>query len=170
MNLIKSIKKYLPLIVMIIGIGLILSLWILYIPIMRRPPIPGERKALILCSANDFYRKDEIPDFNNGRDALFDNESGSRWISNFTNGYGAIDNTIPGYSTPGVMQLISFSWGGYVNLEYIFNWTDYYPLMKYAAYNLSAWVNITKNDWSPATIIPTGAGARIGFVNTPRGL
>ena len=163
MKSIKNFKKFIPLIVLIISIGLILSGWILYLPIMRRKPIPGERKAIILCSANDFYRKEKIPDFNNGRDALFDDESGYRWISNFTNGYGGIDNTIPGHSTPGVMQLIS-SGGGYVNLEYIFNWTKYYPLLKYAAYNLSAWVNITENDLqTPAVIKPTGAGARIGL-------
>jgi hypothetical protein len=48
-------------------------------------------------------------------------------------------------------------------MEFVYNWTKFYPLFKYAAYNLSAWVNITTNGWTPATIIPTGAGARIGL-------
>ncbi|MFX1417980.1 MAG: C13 family peptidase [Promethearchaeota archaeon] len=163
MDLKPSIKKYLPLLVFVLILGLTISLWILYLPnIPERVPRPGERKAIILCSANDYYRKEGEPDFNDGNDATFGSETGN-WIGNFTNGYGAIDNTIPGHNTPGVIQLISFSWGGYVDLEFIFNWTKYYPLLKYAAYNLSAWVNITTNSWTPATILPTGAGARIGL-------
>lgn len=39
----------------------------------------------------------------------------------------------------------------------------YYPLLKFAAYNLSAWVNITTNAWAPTTIVPPGTGARIGL-------
>ncbi len=162
MDLKTNLRKYLPLIGFILLIGLVISMWILYLPFTRIPPTPGARKAIILASANDFYRKEGEPDFNDGNDATFGSETGN-WIGNFTNGYGAIDNSIPGHNTPGVIQLISFSWGGYVDLEFIYNWTKYYPLLKYAAYNLSAWVNITTNSWTPATIIPTGAGARIGL-------
>jgi hypothetical protein len=76
-----------------------------------------------------------------------------------------VDNSIPGHDTPGVIQLIAKAnfTNAYVDMEFVYNWTKYYELFKYAAYNLSAWVNITTNSWTPATIIPTGAGARVGL-------
>jgi len=167
MNLKPKIKKYIPLVAFVISIGLVLSLWILYIPVMRREPIPGARKAIILCSANDFYRKEGEPDFNDGEDSKFDSEPfPPKWIGNFSsNGYGGINTSILGHNTPGVVKLIvtAPATSKYVEMEFIYNWTKYYPLFKYAAYNLSAWVNITKNDWAPATIIPTGSGARVGL-------
>ncbi|MFW9999191.1 MAG: C13 family peptidase [Candidatus Hodarchaeota archaeon] len=169
MDLKKNAKKYIPLLAFIIGIVLVLSLWIIYLPTMRREPIPGARKAIILCSANDFYRKDSQPDFNDGDDSTFSNETG-RWPSfeDFPNGYIVTDANIPGYHTPGVVQFIAKPWGGYVDMELVYNWTKYYPLIKSAAYNLSAWVNITTNinfpPINPAIILPgTGAGARIGL-------
>ena len=162
MDLKIDLKKYGPLVAFILMLVLILSTWILYLPIMRREPLPGERKAIILCSANDFYRKDSFPDFGEGE---FDNET-TNWEGSFNpNSYGTVDSTIPGHDTPGVVQLIAkanFS-NGYVDMEFVYNWTKYYELFKYAAYNLSAWVNITTNTWAPATIIPTGVGARIGL-------
>ncbi|MHA2131817.1 MAG: C13 family peptidase [Promethearchaeota archaeon] len=48
-------------------------------------------------------------------------------------------------------------------MEFVYNWTNFFPLIKYAAYNFSAWVNITTNGWLPASIIPPGKGARIGL-------
>lgn len=162
MDLKKDFKKYLILVVFIFLISLSVTLWVFYIPIFRREPIPGERKAIILCSANDFYRKDGFPDFDEGD---FNNET-TNWEGSFNpNGYGTVDSSIPGHDTPGVIQLIAkanFS-NGYVDMEFVYNWTNYFELFKYAAYNLSAWVNITTNTWAPATIIPTGAGARVGL-------
>ena len=162
MDLKKDFKKYFFLIGFIFLISLPVILWVLYIPIYRREPIPGERKAIILSSANDFYRKDGFPDFGEGD---FDNET-TNWEGSFNpNGYGIVDSSIPGHDTPGVIQLIAkanFS-NGYVDMEFVYNWTKYFELIKYAAYNLSAWVNITTNTWTPATIIPTGAGARVGL-------
>ncbi|MFW9826067.1 MAG: C13 family peptidase [Candidatus Thorarchaeota archaeon] len=158
----KNLIKYGPLVSFILIIGLVLSMWILYIPIMRIKPPSGERKAIILGSANDFYRKDGFPDFDEGD---FQNET-TNWEGEFNpNGYGTVDNSIMGHETPGVIQLIAkgnFS-NAYVDMEFIYNWTKYFKLFKYAAYNLSAWVNITTNSWTPATIIPTGAGARVGL-------
>ena len=162
MDLKKDFKKYLILVAFIFLISLSVTLWVFYIPIYRREPIPGERKAIILCSANDFYRKDGFPDFEEGD---FNNET-TNWEGTFNpNGYGIVDSSIPGHDTPGVIQLIAkanFS-NGYVDMEFVYNWTKYFELFKYAAYNLSAWVNITTNTWTPATIIATGAGARVGL-------
>ena len=47
MEIKKYLMKYGPLVSFILIIGLALSMWILYIPIMRIEPIPGERKAII---------------------------------------------------------------------------------------------------------------------------
>lgn len=131
----------------------------------------GSKKAIILSSANDFYRKDGEVDFNEGEDAKFDSEPfPPKWIENFgTNEYGGIDSSIPGHDTPGVMQLIvtAPAVSKHVNTEFIYNWTNFYPLFKFAAYNFSAWVNITTNiniqPIFPAMITPPGAGARIGL-------
>ena len=163
MDLKKDFKKYLVLFAFISLITLSVTLWVLYIPIFRREPIPGERKAIILCSANDFYRKDGFPDFDEGD---FNNET-TNWEGEFNpNGYGIVGSSIPGHNTPGVIQLIAkanFS-NAYVEMEFVYNWTKYFELFKYAAYNLSAWVNITTNTWTPASIVPaTGDGAKVGL-------
>jgi hypothetical protein len=173
MDLKTNLKKYLPLVAFIILLGLVISIWIIYIPTMYREPVPGDRKAIILCSANDFYRKEGEPDFNYGNDSQFSTEE-LRWPTfiDTPNGYIVTDPHIPGHDSPGVVQFIAKTWGGYVNMEYVFNWTKYYPLIKFAAYNLSAWVNITTNTWTPTTIIPTGAGARVGlrWLNSSNGI
>ncbi|MFX0006606.1 MAG: C13 family peptidase [Promethearchaeota archaeon] len=171
MDLKRILRKYTPIVAFIIIIVLIISGWILYLPIMRLPKPPGGRKAIILSSANDFYRKDGEPDFNNGEDGKFNSEPfPSKWAENFgPNEYGGIDSSIPGHDTPGVIQLIVTSppTSKAVNTEFVYNWTKYHPLLKYAAYNLSAWVNITTNINTPpifpAVITPPGAGARIGL-------
>ncbi|MFW9818574.1 MAG: C13 family peptidase [Candidatus Thorarchaeota archaeon] len=171
MDLKPILRKYAPLVSFIIIIILIISGWILYLPIMRIPQPPGGKKAIILSSANDFYRKEGEPGFNDGEDGRFDSEPfPPKWAENFgPNEYGGIDSSIPGHDTPGVIQLIVTSPPTLkaVNTEFVYNWTKYHPLVKYAAYNLSAWVNITTNINTPpilpAVITPPGAGARIGL-------
>jgi hypothetical protein len=171
MDLKTNIKKYLPLVAFIILLGLVISIWIIYIPTMYREPVPGDRKAIILCSANDFYRKEGVPDFNNGDDGQFTGEPfPPRWNENFSsNEYGGIGSSIPGHDSPGVIQLIVTdpATPKYVNTEFIYNWTKYHPLIKYAAYNLSVWVNITTSLYfpppMPSIIYPPGSGARVGL-------
>ncbi len=158
-----SKKKLIPTIVIVITLVLIVGLVTLLIPLEEKPTEEGTRKAIIVCSANDFYWKEGEPDFTEGE---FDEET-TNWIgSSNPNGQAVIDNTLPGHNTPGVVQLIAksnFS-NAYVNMEFVYNWTKFYPLLKFGAYNLSAWVNITTNAWTPAVIIPlTGAGARVGL-------
>ena len=168
MKSIKNLKKYIPLIVMIIGIGLILSLWILYIPIMRREPIPGERKALIVCSANDFQKSEPEDDFNGGNDANFSSDTGN-WIENSTNGYVGQDIDPGPDGAPGVVKLISNVWPnatGYVNIEYIYNWTKFYPIYELAFYNLSAWVKILNQTGDATSIGPPGARIGLRWLNS----
>ncbi|MHA2473811.1 MAG: C13 family peptidase [Promethearchaeota archaeon] len=162
MDIKKNLMKFGPLVAFVIIIVLIITGWIIYIPIINAPPPPGERKAIILSSANDFFWKEGDPDFGDGD---FDAET-ANWIGDPNpNGYVFTDDTLPGHDTPGVVQLgakSNFS-NAYVHIELIYNWTNFIPLLQYAAYNLSAWVNITTNSWTPTTVIPTGPGARIGL-------
>jgi hypothetical protein len=163
MKLKQEIKKYLFLVAFIFLIGLSLTLWVLYIPIFRREPVPGERKAIILCSANDFYRKENEPDFNDGVEGTFSAESSNWTWSNQTNGYGGPDHLYPGRDgNPGALQLIAQN-NGYVRMEFIYNWTKFYQLLKNAAYNLSAWINISTYGGAPVTIFPPGEGVRVGL-------
>ncbi|MFX0035099.1 MAG: C13 family peptidase [Candidatus Hermodarchaeota archaeon] len=164
-------KKLIPIISAGIIIIIVIALIVIFIPFGGKRAV-GARKAIILSSANDYYRKEGEPDFNNGEDGKFDGEPfPSKWIEDYkNNSYGGIDSSIPGHNTPGVIQLIVTAPATlkYVNTEFVYNWTKYYPLIKYAAYNLSAWVNITTNINTPpifpAIIVPfTGAGARIGL-------
>ena len=160
-----NIRNKLPLIGFILLIGLVLSTWILYVPnIPVKQPKPAQRKAIILCSANDFYRKEGEPEFNDGDEGKFSAELSNWTWSNQTNGYGGSD---PNYhygrdGLPGALQLICLA-NGYVHMEFIYNWTDYYSLYKYAAYNLSAWVNISTYSGVPVIINPPGAGVRVGL-------
>ncbi|MFW9942353.1 MAG: C13 family peptidase [Candidatus Thorarchaeota archaeon] len=175
----NNIKKYVPLVVFILMLILIFSLLPLYLPTTRTKEIPGERKAIILCSANDFYRKENFPDFNDGGDSNFSGET-NNWPSfvDSTNGYIVQESNLPGHDTPGFVQFIvkTPATPKYVNMEYVYNWTNFHPLFKYAAYNLSGWVNITTNintpPVNPTVIVPPGAGARIGlrWLNSSNGV
>ncbi len=170
-----NLKKVAPIIALAIIAILVVALIIVFLP-PGQVSAPGSKKAIILSSANDFYRKDGESDFNDGEDAKFDNEPfPPKWIENWgSNEYGGIDSSIPGRDTPGVVQIIvkGPAVSKYVNTEIIYNWTKYSSLIKFAAYNLSAWVNITTNAWTPATIIPPGTGARIGlrWLNSTNGV
>ncbi len=154
-------KVVIPLVVIILSAILIIALVIIFLP---GAPIPGARKAIILSSANDYYRKDGVTDFNNGTDAKFTSEASQNWNGTWNaNGTGWIDSSEHGHNTPGFIALGALGSGGYVNMEFVYNWTKHYPLLKFAAYNFSAWVNITDNAWMPTAIMPPGTGARIGL-------
>ena len=163
-------KKLIPIIALVMIAALVIVLVIILMPLGKKP-IPSARKAIIIASANDFQKSEPEDDFNDGTDANFSSETG-RWVENCTNGYGALDTDLGHDGAPGVIKLMAYSWGGYVDMEYVFNWTKYYPLYEFAIYNLSAWVNITTNSWTPATILPTGPGARIGlrWLNSSNGI
>ncbi|MFX1478099.1 MAG: C13 family peptidase [Promethearchaeota archaeon] len=164
LNISPKVIKYGTLVVFVIILGLIISYWIIYLPSMQRVIIPGEKKAIILSSANDFYRKEGEPDFNEGDEGKFSAESSDWEWGNQTNGYGGPDNNYQnGHDgLPGALQLIALS-SGYVNLEFVYNWTAHYPLYKYAVYYLSAWVNLSTNAGVPVIISLPGAGARVGL-------
>jgi len=131
-------KIVIPLVVITVVAVLVITLVFIFMP---TPPGPGSdletgsRKAIILCSANDFYAYEAEDDFNSGDQSTFDSESG-RWVDNFTNGYGGQD-TVPGKDgLPGALHLIANTSPdptGYVNLEYTYNWTNFHSLNDYAS-------------------------------------
>ncbi len=151
-------KVVIPIIsIIIIGVLLVSILFVILLRQNIPPEISGERKAIIVGSANDFYAYEAEEDFNSGVWSNFSSDSG-RWIQNFTNGYGGQD-TVPGVDgNPGAMHLIANTHPepfGYVNLELTYNWTNYHSLHEFAYYNLSAWVNISTSVGAP--------GARVGL-------
>jgi hypothetical protein len=164
MDIKKNLMKFGPLVAFAIIIALIITGWILYVPIKNKPPIPGERKAIILASANDCHKSEGEDDFNEGDNANFSAESSSWTWSNQTNGYGGPDNNYQnGHDgLPGALQLIAQS-NGYVYMEFVYNWTKFHTLNEYATYNLSAWINISTYTGIPVVIMPPGAGVRVGL-------
>jgi hypothetical protein len=106
----KNLRKFGPLVAFILILGIVLTVWILYIPIMNRPPIPGEKKAIILASANDFYRKEGVPDFNDGKEANFNSESNNWTITTSTDMFGGASQNDQGHNSLGVFRI--FKTGG----------------------------------------------------------
>lgn len=89
-------KKLIPIIAAGIIVILVIALIVIFIPPGVKPT-PDTLKAIILSSANDYYRRDGEPDFNDGEDAIFDSEPfPPKWMENYrNNSYGGIDSSIP---------------------------------------------------------------------------
>ena len=163
-------KKLIPIIAAGIIVILVIALIVIFIPPGVKPT-PDTRKAIILSSANDYYRRDGEPDFNEGNEAKFNEES-----NNWTSGaggtmLGGVDPTWPGHDgLPGVLRVFALG-AGLANFEFVFNWTVFYPLYEFAAYHFSAWVNITTISGGSATIIPPN-GVRVGlrWLNSSNGV
>ena len=129
--------------IIVIAICAILSVTLV---IVLLPPAgaAGERKAFIVCSANDFHGSEEEDDFNNGFDSNFSADTGKWWprVGEDVN-INFID----------ALQLVSMGTPTY--FEMVYNWTDHYSLSEYWYYNLSANVTIE-------TMI-NGAGCQVGL-------
>ena len=168
-----NLKKLAPIIAIVIIAILVVALVIVFLP-PGQISTQGSKKAIILSSANDFYRKDGEPDFNEGPDATFTIEPvGLNWVGSWNaNGTGWRDENGDGHNSKGFIALGALGGGGYVNMEWVYNWTNFHTLLKFAAYNFSAWVNVTTNGWVPTVINPPGTGARIGlrWLNSSNGV
>jgi len=98
----------------VIILVLVIALLIIFLPPLLspvvQPPLSGEKKAIILGSANDFYRKDGRPDFNDGEDSKFDTETVG-WSSGLVSNNGQIvtESNWPGHDTPGFVQFIVYT-------------------------------------------------------------
>ncbi|MHA1193657.1 MAG: C13 family peptidase [Promethearchaeota archaeon] len=126
-------------------------------PFSQEPPDSLlERKAIILCSANDFYPTEADEDFNGGIDSTFETGTGN-WTYE-----GALGNGewVPGFGNETIgslgvtlIDISSKEVDGVFKLEY----GDYYDLKEYAYYNMTAKVFIQSG-------IPLiGEGVRIGL-------
>lgn len=158
-----NLKKAVPIIALVIIAILVVSLVIVFLPPGQISP-QGSKKAIILSSANDFYRKDGQPDFNDGNEANFNGESNNWTQGNGINMFGAASQFDQGHDSLGVFWFFAAG-GGYANLEFLFNWTTYYPLYNFSAYYISVWVNISTNPGTgtlPITIGPPN-GVRVGL-------
>jgi len=159
-----NLKKVVPIFAIAIIVIMVVALVIVFLP-PGQISTQGSKKAIILSSANDYYRKDGEPDFNEGNDAKFNDEENNWTLGNWINMFGAVDPTTPGHDgLPGVFRFFAAG-AGYANLEYVFNWTMYYPLYNFSAYYFSVWVNISTNPGAgglPITIGPPN-GVRVGL-------
>jgi hypothetical protein len=147
-------RKLIPTIVVVITIVLIVGLVTLFIPFEKKPTEEGTRKALIVCSANDFYGSEEEPDWDGSPDSTHEMPPGT-W--NFTGVFSDSDWTPFGNKTPGSLVIRPEGMGLNVSASYTFNWNSFYNLTEYAFYNMSTQIYLN----SSAPII--GRGARIGI-------
>jgi hypothetical protein len=159
-----NLKKVAPIVAIVIIAILVVTLVIVFLP-PGQTPVPGSKKAIILSSANDFYRKDGQPDFNEGNEAKFNDENNNWTLGNWTNMFGAVDPSAIGHDgLPGAFRFFA-GVAGYAKLEYIFDYTAFYPLYNFSAYYFSAWVNISTDPgsgWLPITFLPPN-GTRVGL-------
>jgi len=154
MDLKPTLRKYLPLVAFLLILGLVLSSWILYFPtIPIREPIPAQRKAIILCSANDFYGSEFEDEFNGSPDANFLTNTGN-WTFTDKETNSFLEWSSYGNETLGSLHIKPIG-PGLINASLTFNWT--YPLYEYALYNVSVSVQINE------TGNFVGNGARIGI-------
>ena len=154
MDLRSNLRKYLPLIGFILLIGLVLSSWIIYLPnIPEKTPRLAKRKAIILCSANDFYGSESEDEFNGSPDANFTTNTGN-WFFTDSETNSFHEWTSFGNETLGSLYIKPIG-PGLINASLTYNWT--YPLYEYALYNISVSVQINE------TGNFVGKGARIGI-------
>ena len=149
-------KRVIPLVVIVVVVVLVNALVFIFIPLPQGPDLEtGSRKAIILCSANDFYPYEAEEDYNGGNDASFVVDSGN-WTFSGTNSVGLWDLTLSN-NTPGSL-LIQPTGMELVSAAYTLNYSQFYELHEYAMYNLTVSVHVD----SPSPII--GKGVRIGLV------
>lgn len=147
-------KIIIPLIAIFL-VGVIIIAFIFYI--IPHPPVPlppGERKAIILCSANDFYPYEAEEDYGGGNDATFVNDVGN-WTFSDTNSLG-FQTIIQSNVTPGSLFIHPIG-SESINGVFTLNYSQYYGLHEYAMYNIT--VNIYIQSIGPIQ----GNGVRIGL-------
>ena len=130
------------------------------------PPYIGQRKALICCSANDFYDSEPDGQFNDGNDSHL--TSGIvNWTFSGENSIGS-HSPVEGYDGPPLGCLFTRSLiGGETYGVHSLNWTESnYTLHEYAFYNISAMIRI----FNTSAIL--GNGVRIGlqWLNSERSI
>ncbi|MFX1525369.1 MAG: C13 family peptidase [Promethearchaeota archaeon] len=165
-----NLKKIVPIVALIL-VGIIIVAFVIVFMVQTPTSTPGSKKAIILASSNDYYRKDGVIDFNEGNEAKFNDENNNWTTNSSVNMFGAVDSTTPGHDgLPGVLRFFAAG-AGYGKLEFVFNWTKFYPLYESTAYYLSTWVNMTTVGGAPVIIGPPN-GIRVGlrWLNSSNGV
>jgi hypothetical protein len=164
MELRSNIRKYLPLVGFIVLLGLVLTGWILYYPtIPERLPKPAQRKAIILCSANDFYGSESEDEFNDGNDATFINNEGNWTYLGSPNSVGV--HSLFGNKTGGSIYIEPTD-SNPMSGEFTLDYSGLYGLQDYAFYNLTANLYIQ----SAAPVDGKGAQIALRWLNSTGGV
>lgn len=145
-------KVVIPIVAVIIIGATVVS--VLFLILLNQAPIelPGERKALLVGSANDFYESQPDGDFNDGGDSSIDLSPGN-WT------FGGVDCSGE-YSVFGIppgsliiYTLLDTPVVGNFSLDY----SEHYSLTEYALFNITADVFIQSD------ISLGGTGVRLGL-------
>jgi len=144
-------KLVIPIVAVAFIAILVIALVIIFLP---KGLGQGSRKAIIVCSANDFYDWESEDDYNNGNDATFVSNA-DNWTFNGIESEGIY---FPGFGneTPGSLAIQPESVEA-LNGNFTYNWTQFYPLTDHAYYNINVSIFIQNTD------IFQGKGARIGL-------
>jgi hypothetical protein len=145
-------KVLIPIIALIIIGAIIISAILLTLP-TTQPIVPGgERKALLVGSANDFYESEPDGDFNDGGDSSIDLNPGNWTFGgvNCSGEYSGLGNP-PGSLT--IFTLLDTLVVGNFSLEY----SKHYNFTEYALYNITAEVFIQSG------VSLGGTGVRLGL-------
>ncbi|UCD01432.1 MAG: hypothetical protein JSV23_11240 [Promethearchaeota archaeon] len=156
-------KIVIPLIVVFFGAILVIALIILTLPppIVIIPP-EGERKAIIVGSANDFYGSNPEDDFNGGNDSSLNKDTslGNWSFTQYDGGTDAYHNDTYGHPSNPLLGSIFMDWSaagpGFQNATFVLDWNANYDLINYVFYNISVWIEIQGADFS-------SGGARVGI-------
>ena len=145
-------KIIIPIIAVVLVAVLIVALVLIFLP----PPSigPAERKAIIVCSANDFYDSELEEDYGNSNDASFEVSQGN-WTFTGINSNG-IHFPIFGNTTLGSLAIQPDGTELAIG-EYVLNWSEFYSLEEYAQYTMTVNVFIQNSDTFQ------GKGVRIGL-------
>ena len=180
-------KIMIPVIVLIVIITVLVPILIIMFLSVPKFPIIGERKAIVLCSANDFYPTEADDDFNGGIDSNFDSSSGN-WTYIGITGVGDYSPSIGNESVGSLFIMSSDSINPQlVDSMFKLNFSEHYDLLNYAYYNMTAkvfiqsvvplegngvrvglnWVNATggivRSDWSEYIVTPTEKWIEFGI-------
>ncbi len=158
-----NLKKIIPLIAIPIVVILVIASIFIFFPLQEEGkekeddddnddlPNLEERKAFILCSANDFYGSSD-DDFNNGNDSNFTVAS-SNWIFQ---GINAVWGFNTGRGSGGFSLDIVLTVSGSMDANYTYDWNNFRKLEEYTYYNMTAWICF------PNPVVLTD-GARMGL-------
>ncbi|MFO7796805.1 MAG: C13 family peptidase [Promethearchaeati archaeon] len=139
-------KVYITLSAILISIILIVTIVFIFVPKVLVLDF-GERKAIILCSANDFYGSEVEENFG------FDGGE-QNWTFNggLPHGY---EPTVGNKELGSIFIEVGSS--EFYNVNYTYNWTKYNQIKEESIYNLSTWIFFD----TPNDIL--GLGTRIGL-------